>query len=74
MIFCLNRIEKKKDEYLQKKVGKNFHYFVSYSGLNFLFLSKMTSLLTNFTQGLPLCTENCKTEGLIIFEIIEWDR
>ena len=63
----LNRID-------HLKVGQNFHYFVSYSGLKFPFLSEVRPFMINFLTRVPLRTENCKKEGLIIFEIIELDR
>ena len=34
----------------------------------------MTSSVNNFPSGVPLSTENWKTEGLLIFEIIKMDQ
>ena len=48
--FCLNRIDHKKWWLFAKKLCKIFHYFVSYSSLDFLFLSRVTSHGTNFAQ------------------------
>ena len=39
MIFCLNRIDHQKWWIFAKKVGQNFHYFVSYSAWSFLLFS-----------------------------------
>ena len=37
-------------------------------------ISIVTSFWDNFHSGVPLSTENCKNEGLIILEIIELNR